>query len=132
MPARKPIRKQTPIEQLEKKMNRAIGERLRAARLLRGLTLTKMSKALGISYQQIQRYEKGGNNITPAKLWSLARIVDVPITYFFGVEETAIKDSRQFSQRLLHLIRRLPGIERDDFDLFIKICKLVMTPRLRR
>ncbi len=64
-----------------------IGARLRQARVAAGFTQTELGGQLGISFQQIQKYEKGRNRIGGGRLYKIARVLGVKITYFFdGVE----------------------------------------------
>lgn len=125
------IRKRPRTRLTEKEANLFIGTQLRKARLLRGLTQGDVGDELGVSYQQIQRYEQGTVSISPGKLKTLARIVGVPITYFFGVGKSNDKDNALFGARLMLLMRRLPEIERRQPDLFMAIYKMVATPRKR-
>ncbi len=60
-----------------------VGRRLRARRRLLGLTQETLAKAVDIRFQQIQKYESGANRISASRLWSLAKAVDVPVSYFF-------------------------------------------------
>lgn len=61
----------------------AIGSRLRLQRMLRGLTQGELGAALGLSFQQIQKYEQGINRITAGRLFDAARILGVPVIYFY-------------------------------------------------
>ncbi len=64
-----------------------IGSRVRDARLAKNMTQTELGKAIGISFQQVQKYEKGTNRISGSRLWMLSKVLDVPIVYFFdGIE----------------------------------------------
>jgi transcriptional regulator with XRE-family HTH domain len=64
-----------------------VGERLRQRRMLRGLSLTQLAKSLRVSYQQLQKYETGGNRISASRLYELAQLLDIPIVWFFeGIE----------------------------------------------
>lgn len=66
----------------------AIGKRLRELRTERGLTQTQLGDLLGVSFQQIQKYEKGTNRIGSGRLWVISRLLKAPVTYFFeGLEE---------------------------------------------
>ncbi len=60
-----------------------VGARLRQRRTLLGMTQTNLSDALGVSYQQMQKYERGMNRIGSSRLFDLSRILDVPIQFFF-------------------------------------------------
>jgi len=59
-----------------------IGERLRARRVLLGLTQEQLGTAVGLSYQQIQKYENGSNQMTVGRLLLLAASLQVPAAYF--------------------------------------------------
>jgi transcriptional regulator with XRE-family HTH domain len=61
-----------------------IGQRVRTRRLERELSQDALAQTLGISFQQVQKYEKGANRITMSRLEQIAKALDVPITYFYG------------------------------------------------
>ena len=64
-----------------------IAGRLRLRRGLLGMTQSELARALGITFQQVQKYERGSNRISIGKLVQIAEILDVPITFFFdGLE----------------------------------------------
>ena len=63
-------------------LDRAIGERIRARRTELGLTQDQLAAALGVSYQQIQKFEGGASRIAAVQLLALAQRLDVPIAYF--------------------------------------------------
>ncbi len=60
-----------------------VGARVRLRRNLLGLTLMTLAKAVGVTYQQLQKYERGANRIGASRLFNLSRVLDVPISYFF-------------------------------------------------
>lgn len=60
-----------------------VGRRLRQRRRLLALTQEKLAQAVDIRFQQIQKYESGSNRISASRLWSLAKALDVSISYFF-------------------------------------------------
>jgi len=60
-----------------------LGKRLRRRRRLLSLTQQQLASAVGVRFQQIQKYECGANKISAARLWSLARALDVPVAYFY-------------------------------------------------
>ncbi len=75
-----------PAEGLE--LDRHIGERIRKRRTQMGLTQEQLARALHVSYQQIQKYERGTNRIPAVRLHRIARRLGVDIAYFFaGWEE---------------------------------------------
>ncbi len=66
-----------------------IGSRIRVRRNLLGLSQDQLAKALHISFQQVQKYEKGNNRIAGSRIWQLARTLNIPVSYFFdGIERT--------------------------------------------
>ena len=60
-----------------------VGGRLRLQRMIRGLSQEKLGEALGVTFQQIQKYEKGSNRIGASRLEQIARVLDVPPSFFF-------------------------------------------------
>jgi transcriptional regulator with XRE-family HTH domain len=60
-----------------------VGKRLRMRRLMLGLSQTKIADALGLSFQQVQKYEKGANRIGASRLRHLSQILEVPEEFFF-------------------------------------------------
>lgn len=61
-----------------------VGRRVRAFRLQKGLSQEKLADQLGVTFQQVQKYEKGTNRIAAGRLQRIAEILDVPITDFFS------------------------------------------------
>ena len=60
-----------------------VGARVRLRRNLLGLTLQTLAKAVGVTYQQLQKYERGVNRVGASRLFNLSRVLDVPISFFF-------------------------------------------------
>ncbi len=60
-----------------------VGSRVRLRRTLLGLSQEKLGDAVGLTFQQIQKYERGANRIGASRLFQLSRILDVPISFFF-------------------------------------------------
>lgn len=70
-----------------------VGSRVRLRRTLLGMSQEKLGEALGLTFQQIQKYERGVNRIGASRLFDLARVLDVPISFFFDdmPGESAVK-----------------------------------------
>ena len=68
---------------MEGNFNRHLGSKLRMRRLALGLTQTKVAQAINVTFQQIQKYEKGTNGISSLRLMQLANFLKVPVIYFF-------------------------------------------------
>ncbi len=68
---------------MEGNFNRHLGSKLRMRRLALGLTQTKVANAINVTFQQIQKYEKGTNGISSLRLMQLANFLKIPVIYFF-------------------------------------------------
>ena len=67
-----------------------VGSRVRRRRTLLGMNQTQLGEKLGITFQQIQKYERGSNRISASRLYQMTRILDVPVSFFFdGLVEGA-------------------------------------------
>lgn len=60
-----------------------VGARIRMRRRLLGVSQEKLAEALGLTFQQVQKYERGANRVSASKLYEIARTLQTPVTYFF-------------------------------------------------
>ncbi len=88
-----------------------VGARLRQRRTLLGMNQTKVADALGLTFQQVQKYEKGTNRISASRLFTLSRIFDVPVQLFFDDMPTAVAASSPAQGG--DKTKKLPSYERD-------------------
>ena len=93
-----------------------VGERIRRRRILTGLTQDQLGDALGVSYQQIQKYETGANRVSAGRLYLLSQKLEVSPAWFFdGLDtapETADDDEMLSSSRLaIECVRNLSRIK---------------------
>ena len=68
---------------MDENFNKHLGNKLKLRRLALGLTQTKVAKAINVTFQQIQKYEKGTNGVSSIRLLQLSNYLKVPISYFF-------------------------------------------------
>jgi transcriptional regulator with XRE-family HTH domain len=68
---------------MEDNFNVHLGKKLRMRRLSLGLTQTKVAQAINVTFQQIQKYEKGTNGVSSNRLMQLSQFLNIPIIYFF-------------------------------------------------
>ena len=68
---------------MEVNFNKHLGAKLRLRRLALALTQTKVAQAINVTFQQIQKYEKGTNGISSLRVMQLANFLKVPVVYFF-------------------------------------------------
>ncbi len=61
-----------------------IGQRIRKQRKISNMSQTDLGDVIGVTFQQIQKYENGNNRVSAATLYSIAKVLEVPITYFYG------------------------------------------------
>jgi len=67
-----------------------VGQRVRARRKMLGLSQTQLGKELGVTFQQVQKYERGTNRIGSSRLFRMSTTLDVPVAYFFEGAETKL------------------------------------------
>ncbi|WP_448190152.1 helix-turn-helix domain-containing protein [Azospirillum sp. sgz301742] len=60
-----------------------VGSRIRLRRTLMGMSQTALADSVGLTFQQIQKYEKGGNRVSASRLWQFCQVLDVPVSFFF-------------------------------------------------
>ena len=61
-----------------------VGSKLRLRRTLLGMSQEKLGDAIGLTFQQVQKYERGANRVGASRLYDLARVLEVPVEYFFA------------------------------------------------
>ncbi|CAO3422120.1 helix-turn-helix domain-containing protein [Azospirillum doebereinerae] len=86
-----------------------VGARLRLRRTLLGLSQEKLGEAVGITFQQLQKYERGSNRISASRLYNLSQVLGVPVSYFF--DDMPSPDSVETESLVA-----LPQSETDEFE----------------
>jgi transcriptional regulator with XRE-family HTH domain len=82
-----------------------VGTRIRARRLECGLSQTELGQGVGISFQQVQKYEKGTNRVSAARLRQISGVLEVPMTFFYGPDGAARSGQGRFTpSRLFALL----------------------------
>lgn len=76
-----------------------VGKRIRLRRTILHITQQQMAEMLGLTFQQIQKYEKGMNRVGASRLWDISRVLNVPMTFFFEDMEEGVA---QQSPRMLN------------------------------
>ncbi|HMK78087.1 MAG TPA: helix-turn-helix transcriptional regulator [Xanthobacteraceae bacterium] len=102
-----------------------VGLRIRAARLAAGLSQERLGTALGVTFQQVQKYEKGANRVGAGRLSDIARVLSVPVAYFFesdaadehagglgeGFNDITVVLSTTEGMRIARALARIPDSE---------------------
>ena len=87
-----------------------VGSRIRLRRTLLGISQTVLADAIGLTFQQVQKYEKGNNRVSSSRLMDMADVLDVSIPYFF---EEMGADVRNQTPAMLMNAKRLPDIDKE-------------------
>ena len=73
-----------------------VGRRLRNRRAILGMSQEKLGELIGLTFQQVQKYEKGTNRVAAGRLYRFSKILDVPVNYFFDdIEDLMAEDERK-------------------------------------
>jgi transcriptional regulator with XRE-family HTH domain len=80
-----------------------IGRKIRALRLERGLSQSGLADGIDLTFQQVQKYEKGANRVSAGRLHRIADLLNVPITFFYGGMEAQAKRKDQHAGSLAFL-----------------------------
>ena len=96
---------------MEVSFNKHLGGKLKLRRLALGLTQTKVANAINVTFQQIQKYEKGTNGVSSIRLLQLSNYLKVPINYFF----------EDFSEYLINLERSNESHMNVNYNFLAKI-----------
>ncbi len=109
-----------------------VGRRLREARLAKGMSQTDLGEPIGVSFQQVQKYEKGANRIGGSRLWAISNVLEVPVGFFFeglgklGKTKALPTWSPQerVTRRTLELARSLNAIKDEKVkELFLRLIR---------
>ena len=77
-----------------------VGKRVRLRRALFGMSQEQLCAKLNVTFQQVQKYERGANRISASRLWDISQILDVPISYFFDdMSECTMRSSTRCISR---------------------------------
>lgn len=85
------------LKKIPNPIDRHVGSRVRMRRMLAGVSQEKLGEALGLTFQQVQKYEKGANRISASRLQQIAKMLDVPVSYFFDGAPTGDTPTGGFS-----------------------------------
>ena len=88
---------------MEENFNQHLGGKLKLRRLALGLTQTKVAKAINVTFQQIQKYEKGTNGVSSIRLLQLSNYLKVPISYFFEDFATYLQSGERMKDPHLNI-----------------------------
>jgi transcriptional regulator with XRE-family HTH domain len=137
MSKEEPIDEEADTERGSRKpnpMDAHVGTRVRLRRMLLGMSQEKLGEHLGLTFQQVQKYEKGVNRIGASRLFDLSRVLGVPVQFFYDEAPAEVADTSMtpgFAERpaesyVLEFLSTREGLELN--KAFVKIAD----PRIRR
>ncbi|SIS54709.1 Helix-turn-helix [Insolitispirillum peregrinum] len=104
----------------EKTTNRAtdtdrhVGTRIRERRIMLGLSQQQMADMIGVTYQQAHKYERGINRISAGRLYEIAQVLNVPVSYFYeGLNDAGVQDMNPRQRMCLELARNFAQIHNE-------------------
>ncbi len=111
-------------------VDRYVGSKVRSRRMALGISQTKLANALGVSFQQVQKYEKGSNRISASKLLAISQLLERPVSYFFdgaaevgGNEKSLAPEDQQIpmeSREVFEVIRNYSRIADEQVRLGLR------------
>ena len=104
-----------------------VGRKVRESRISKGISQQRLGDHLGVSFQQVQKYERGINRIGCSKLWEISKMLGTPIEYFFeGLGGQTVPANQSISGRTIKLAGQIDAIPdreiRDQVLRLIQAC----------
>lgn len=104
-----------------------VGQRVRARRKMLGLSQTQLGQELGVTFQQVQKYERGSNRIGSSRLFRMSATLDVPVAYFFEGAETKLPGYDSNDDNLSEGV-----FEREETQELVDAYYRIADPRIRK
>ena len=110
-----------------------VGARIKLRRSLLGMSQVRLGQAIGLTFQQVQKYERGTNRVGASKLWQLAQVLDVPISFFFdglaGEGEGRSGENDIAGRRLMQLAADFALLTEDERSQIAKLVGAIASGR---
>jgi transcriptional regulator with XRE-family HTH domain len=110
-----------------------VGTRMRQRRTMLAMSQAQLGEALGVTFQQIQKYELGSNRLSPSRLYEVATLLNVPVSYFFDdVPSNALlrRGRQKIGQALQPSEQKDPLIQRETLEL-VRVYHKISDRRVR-
>jgi|TARA_B110000014_G_C19630158_1_gene332653 transcriptional regulator with XRE-family HTH domain len=108
---------------MEANFNKHLGSKLRMRRLALGLTQTKVAKAINVTFQQIQKYEKGTNGISSLRMMQLSNFLKVPVVYFFEDYVVNEEENSNLDLNYAFLVKLFSNLSSDKKEKILQVLK---------
>ena len=109
-----------------------VGSRLRLRRALIGMSQEKLSNALEITFQQVQKYERGTNRISSSRLFQISRILDVSVSFFFDDMDTEIIKQTEGMAEINKQVLQVDKLSRRETLEFVRAYYKITDPMVRK
>jgi transcriptional regulator with XRE-family HTH domain len=113
-------------------IDRHVGARVRMRRLMLRMSQTTLGESLGLTFQQVQKYEKGANRISASRLQQIAHILQVPVSFFFEGAPDAVEQPTGSSAKMPSLDYTMEFAASTDGLTLSKAFMSIKNARLRR
>lgn len=107
-----------------------VGTRIRMRRQLMNMTQEKLGESLGVTFQQVQKYERGTNRVGASRLWNISRVLDVPISFFYDGLENGFEYAQASENEQMPIIYDF--INSSDGVAFAKAVSRIKNKAVRR
>ncbi|AKK20232.1 helix-turn-helix transcriptional regulator [Candidatus Liberibacter africanus] len=97
----------------------SVGKRIRLRRMVLGMSQGKLGDSLGITFQQVQKYEKGVNRVCASRLLHISEVLKSPVTFFLGIESKTNSDTQSEENDVMDFIFSSDGLQLNRY--FVKI-----------
>ena len=119
---------------MEESFNAHLGKKLRMRRLSLGLTQTKVAQAINVTFQQIQKYEKGTNGISSLRIMQLSNFLKVPVVFFFedfplyqGSSQNSLENQKNEDLNYSFLAKLFAGLSEQNKEKIFQVLKNTRT-----
>ena len=122
-------------EETEKQPNPVdihVGKRVRMRRTLMGMSQTKLGDALGLTFQQVQKYENGSNRIGASRLYQISQILAVPVSYFFEEMDQLTAIANENAPATGEALPRGDLVAKRETLELVRAYYRIVSPRVRR
>jgi transcriptional regulator with XRE-family HTH domain len=107
-----------------------VGRRIRERRILLGLTQQELGEMIGVTYQQVHKYEHGVNRVSAGRLFEIASVLSTPITYFYeGIGEEGPRQITPHQRMLLEITRNFAEIRNEKHQEAVSHLARVLSSR---
>ena len=109
-----------------------VGSRLRLRRALIGMSQEKLGNALEITFQQVQKYERGTNRISSSRLFQISRILDVSVSFFFDDMDTEVIKQTEGMVEINKQVLQVDKLSRRETLEFVRAYYKITDPMVRK